>query len=134
VGNNPGTICVTANNFCGSSLQRCFTVNPLSIPEQPVSITGESTPCSGTQQSYNILPVQGAESYLWELSENWSGYSNATSILATINNNSGDICVVAKNKCGISPPSCRQIVPTPVPEQPSEIIGNANPCWDSTAT
>ena len=134
VGSGSGTICVTANNSCGSSPSRCLNVTVSPVSAQPGNISGNSTPCQGTSEIYSISPVSGATSYTWTLPSGWSGSSTSTSITVTVGSGSGSICVTANNSCGSSPSRCLDVTVSPVPIQPGIISGNTNPCQGSSET
>jgi uncharacterized protein (TIGR02145 family) len=134
VGANSGSICVTANNSCGTSPLRCLSVTVSPIPAQPGNISGNTTPCQGSSQTYSISSVSGATSYTWTLPSGWSGSSTSTSITVTVGANSGSICVTANNSCGTSPSRCLSVTVSPVPAQPGNISGNTSPCQGTSET
>ncbi|MFH1321802.1 MAG: PKD domain-containing protein [Bacteroidota bacterium] len=136
VGSGICNLCVTANNSCGSSPQRCRTITPSSAPAMPGAITGPTTPCVGTSQTYSISAVSGATSYDWTVPGGWSINSGqgSTSINVTVGNNSGNVCVRACNSCGCSSFRCQAITTTPPPSTPGFISGLVNPCVGSSQT
>ena len=67
-GTGSGTISVVAVNACGTSAPYSITVTPKTVPAAPTAISGNSTPCSGSQQAYSIAPLAGADSYNWKCS------------------------------------------------------------------
>ncbi|MEI6817729.1 MAG: hypothetical protein WCL14_14055, partial [Bacteroidota bacterium] len=77
-------------------------VSPCSIPSQPGSISGNSTICSGSSQTYSVGSVSGATSYTWTLPTGWTGTSTSNSITVTSNGSGGIISVIAVNGCGSS--------------------------------
>jgi hypothetical protein len=72
------------------------------IPLQPGVISGNTTVCQGSSQTYSVLAVPGATSYTWTLPGGWTGSSNTNSITATVGANSGNITVTANSSCGSS--------------------------------
>lgn len=100
-GSSGGTISVTANNSCGSSSPRTLSVSMGTLPAQPGSITGTTTVCSGTAQTYSISAVSGATSYTWSYSGGGTPSGTTTSASLTPNS-SGTLTVVANNSCGSS--------------------------------
>src|SRR5665213_2213817 len=102
-GTTGGTISVVAQNSCGSSSSQTISVTSNSILAQPGAITGNTTVCRGTAQTYSISPVSGADSYIWTLPSGWTGTSTSTSINCTIGVVGGNISVKATNGCGTSP-------------------------------
>jgi hypothetical protein len=126
-GDNSGTISLTANNSCGSSTPATLYVNIQLHPAQPGMITGSTTVCQGSSQTYSIEPVSGATSYTWTLPSGWSGSSTSTSINATAGVTSGDIRVRAVAGCSGEDRILAVNVVT-VPSQPAVIIGSTSVC------
>jgi hypothetical protein len=134
VGTSTGTISVTATNACGSSTPRTLAVTVTPIPSQPGTISGSTTVCQGSSQTYSVTPVSGATSYTWTLPSGWSGTSSSNSIPATVGANSGNITVTANNACGSSTAQTLAVTVTPVPSQPGTISGNTTVCQGSSQT
>jgi hypothetical protein len=128
-----GDVTVTANNACGSSTVQtlAITVNP--IPSTPGTISGTTTICSGSSNTYSITAVAGATSYTWTLPSGWSGTSTTNSINTTASATSGDITVTANNACGNSTAATLAITVNDVPAMPSTITGSTSFCEDATA-
>jgi len=101
-GDNGGTISVTANNDCGSSVARILIVYTCTPPAQPGPISGETDVIPWHSYTYSVDPVSAATSYTWALPSGWSGTSTTTSINATAGDNGGTISVTANNDCGSS--------------------------------
>ena len=133
-GANGGTISVTANNSCGSSTPRTLSVSVTAIPAQPGAITGSTSVCQGSSQTYSIGAVTGATSYTWTLPSGWSGSSTTTSITATVGANGGTISVTANNSCGSSTPHTLSVSVTAIPAQPGAITGSTSVCQGSSQT
>ena len=78
------------------------------LPFIPGIISGNSAVCAGSNNTYFISPVLGAESYIWSLPQfnNWTGSSitNSISAVAGLNSGNGSISVSANNFCGSSIP------------------------------
>lgn len=104
-----GNICVSANNLCGSSVSRCYTVSAL--PAVVSSMGGLASVCkTASGVTYNVVvPVTGATHYTW--------YSTNGVVLTTIGiglsatadfgfstNTSTTLTVRANNLCGIGQP------------------------------
>nr|MBA3899586.1 hypothetical protein [Bacteroidota bacterium] len=70
-----GNVSVTANNACGSSSAQTLAVSIDNVPAQPSAITGLTTLCSGTVETYEVTAVTGATSYTWTLPTDWTGSS-----------------------------------------------------------
>jgi len=101
-GSNSGNISVSANNSCGSSSpQTMYLTSEQNLP-QPGSISGNTTVCQNTVETYAVNPVSGATSYIWTLPSGWTGSSTSESIAASAGNYGGIIYVAAHNSCGNS--------------------------------
>jgi hypothetical protein len=133
-GASGGTISVTANNSCGSSTPRTLSVSVTATPAQPGLITGQTTVCQGSSQTYSIIPVSGATSYTWTLPSGWIGTSTSSTINATIGGNGGTISVTADNSCGSSLQSIMSITVTALPPQPGAIAGSTTITRGSSQT
>jgi hypothetical protein len=133
-GTSGGTISVTANNSCGSSVPRTVSVGVNLFPVQPGTISGNASVCAGTAQTYSILPVSGATLYVWTLPTGWTGTSNTTSITVTTGSASGNISVVAVNSCGTGPARTLAVTTLAIPSQPGVISGNSMVCFASQQT
>jgi len=83
-----------------SSDAASLTIN--TAPAAPVSITGNSSLCSNTDQVYSVAAVSGATTYTWEIPSGWLGTSTTNIINVISSSNSGDIRVKAQNSCGES--------------------------------
>ncbi|MDD3875108.1 MAG: T9SS type A sorting domain-containing protein [Bacteroidales bacterium] len=71
------------------------------IPPTPGVITGSTSVCQGSTNTYSVAPVSGATSYTWTLPNGWTGTSTSNSINAT-GGTSGNITVTANNSYGSS--------------------------------
>lgn len=129
-----GTISVTATNSCGTSAASNLPVTIAATPAQPGSISGTTTVCQTSTQSYSISAVSGATSYTWTLPSGWSGSSSSTSISSTVGASSGPVTVTANNSCGSSAAQSLSITVNQVPAQPGTISGNANVCAGASQT
>ena len=74
--------------------------NVCNVPGPAGSISGATTICGGSTNTYFINPVSGATSYVWSLPPGWTGNSTTNSINATSNSTIGEISVYASNACG----------------------------------
>ncbi len=77
----------------------------------PGSITGNTSVCEGSSETYSITPVSGATGYSWTVPSGSSITSGAgtESITVLFGGTSGDICVTADSACGSSSPTCESI-------------------------
>ena len=100
------TCVMTSNDACVSgnaevtSNAIAMTVNTL--PATPAAITGATTVCAGSSQTYSINAVSGATSYEWTLPSGWTSTGSTTnnSINVTVGSTGGSISVSAVNTCG----------------------------------
>jgi hypothetical protein len=122
---NAGTITVTANNSCGSSTAQTLviSINP-PAPSQPGIISGNTTVCSGSSQTYSITPVSGATSYFWSLPGNWSGTSTTNSINTTVGTTGSTIAVSGQNSCGIGASKTLNVTVNTIPTATVNQTGN----------
>jgi hypothetical protein len=101
-GTTGGTISVTANNACGSSIAQTITVTTGNVLAQPSAISGDVTICAGSNETYSVTNNPSATSYTWTLPSGWSGTSTTNSISVTSGTTGGTITVIANNACGSS--------------------------------
>ena len=108
--------------------KRCTT------PAQPGTISGNTSVCQGSTNTYSISAVSGATSYTWTLPSGWSGSSTSTSINSTAGASGGTITVKANNSCGSGPTQSKSVTVAQLPSQPGTISGNTPVCQGSTNT
>lgn len=150
---NPVTIAVPTNtvgnftyylvsvhdaNGCSQNVngQATITVSP-GTPSQPGSITGNSTPCPNTNQTYSISPVPNATTYTWTLPIGWSLVSGVGTTTINVTSgtagSTGNITVTAGNSCGTSAASILAVTVAPgTPAQPGLISGLTTQCPNTT--
>jgi large repetitive protein len=114
-----GSICVTANNACGESIDACTNVTLTAPPASPI-ISGSATVCAGTTGSYSISSVPGASSYTWSVPAGATIVSgqNTNAIAVTWGASTvpgGNVCVAANSTCGASPQTCFPVQVSAVP-------------------
>lgn len=112
------TLCVTAENSCGSSISRCGVV--FAKPQIPVDIDGPSGACNSnpaiSQAFYEIVPVFGATYYQWTVPPGATivqGQGTTQLTVDYMGASSGDVTVSAQNDCGISPAQLLNVVVNP---------------------
>ncbi len=116
-----GTLSVTANNSCGSSSARTLTITGNSIPSQPGNLSGSTSVCQSSTQTYSVAAVNGATSYNWTLPSGWSGSSSSNSITATPGATGGAVSVTAVNSCGSSSVRSITVSVNAAPAQPGAV-------------
>jgi hypothetical protein len=134
IGSSSGNIFVSPNYVCGIGSADTLAVTVISIPSAPVNISGDTSVCANSNQTYSIIPVSGATDYSWTLPNGWSGASTDINITVTIGNSGGNIIVIANNFCGSSTPQTLTVSIPQYPFTPDTIFGNSNPCTGSVQT
>ncbi|PKP02749.1 MAG: hypothetical protein CVU11_10885, partial [Bacteroidetes bacterium HGW-Bacteroidetes-6] len=133
-GSATGNIVVTPSNGCGSGTGQTLAVITNSVPAQPSSITGNTSPCeNSTGLVYSITNVSGV-SYNWIVPTGWSitAGQGTNSITVDVGTTSGNIVVTPSNGCGNGTAQFLAVSTTSVPVQPSSISGSINPCESTT--
>jgi hypothetical protein len=134
VGSTSGNVTLVVENSCGISNTLTLAVNVSSVPSQPAAITGNTTLCGGSSNTYSIPLVAGAVNYTWNLPNGWTGTSTTNSINTIAGNTSGDITVTADNACGSSAVQVISITTNNAPVTPSSISGSIAICENATET
>lgn len=131
--NTAGYVKFTPENNCGFGPSDSVMVTPSLLPLQPTPIVGDTLPCVGTQVVYSV--TQATNSYWWNVPAGWviTAGQSTHSITVDVGNSQGIIEVMASNGCGTASRS-RAVWPRTVPEQPSVITGDTNPCFNSPQT
>ena len=127
VGTTGGSISVSASNGCGTSAATASTITVNTSPAIPGTITGNTTMCANSSQTYSIASVVGATNYTWTFPTGWSGSSITTSITGTAGQ-SGNILVTANNAQCSSPAQTLAVVVNTAPAMPGSIGGNTTVC------
>ena len=78
VGSGTGNVSVTPSNICGDGTARTLAVSLGSVPVQPSAITGNSSVCVGSSETYSVTNVPGT-TYTWSFPSGWSQTSGGTS-------------------------------------------------------
>ena len=134
VGASSGNVSVSANNGCGTSNASTIYTTVSALPAQPSSISGNSSVCQGSSQTYSTPSVAGATSYSWSLPSGWSGSSTSTSITCTVGASAGNVSVSANNGCGAGMARTLAITVSSLPSQPNTISGFLSVCQGTTQT
>ena len=132
-----GTITVKAKNSCGISSAQPFSVTVKSgTPTTQGTISGNTTACPGTQETYAISAVSGAEEYIWTLPSGWTGSSSTNSITVTTGTSGGgNITVKATNSCGTSSAKTLAVsLKAGEPAIPGTISGSLSVCPGTSET
>ena len=133
-----GNISVKAINDCGTSAVQTLAITIKSgIPATPSAISGSTTVCPNTSETYSVTNDATATEYSWTLPNGWAGTSTTNSITVTTGTSgSGNISVQAKNDCGTSAiaASIAVSIKAPAPVMSGTISGPASVCSGSSVT
>jgi hypothetical protein len=135
----PGSYTVTVTDANGCTTTATTTIlSSGTPPPAPTAINGPTQICSGGCFTYNVTPVPGATSYMWQLPTGATGSSSGPSITictGTKFKSTGYLCVKAVNACGQSNFYCITLTAvTSKPGTPATITGNFNVCATSNTT
>jgi YD repeat-containing protein len=100
------------------------------IPSTPGSISGETSPCTNSVQTYSVAPVNGAATYEWSIPLGWTINSGQGSRIITVTTGTSfksTLKVRAGNTSGNSEYSSKVILSTSsVPPAAGSISGDAS--------
>ncbi|REK49473.1 MAG: T9SS C-terminal target domain-containing protein, partial [Bacteroidetes bacterium] len=106
-----GNICVKAQNACGDSPERCYSVT--ARPAVPSTPSGPSSVCkSQSGVVYTVPAVPGATSYIWSISGGATISPAGTSATVDFNSATSSTAIItmnAVNACGFSSPAKKTI-------------------------
>ena len=130
-----GTITVTANDSCGSSMAAVLNVTYDTVPGMAMPIYGVADTCYGLPRLYYVNPVPGATYYNWIVDFNWSGSSTTDSIVIYNSTHFGSaILITANNNCGHSDTVIKYLFVHNHPFQPYFTVPNNYICSGDTMT
>ena len=127
-----GTLSVTATdaNGCASSVLT-KTITLAAIPAQPSVITGNTTVCAGTNQTYSVTNIAGI-TYTWTVPADWTIISgqgnNSISVKAGSTTGIQTLQVVPSNACGNGTGRSLNVTVNNVPAVPGTISGSSTVC------
>jgi trimeric autotransporter adhesin len=139
VGNTSGNISVTATNSCGTSTARTLAVVPTAAPAQPSVITGSTSVCQSSVQSYSVTAVAGV-TYTWAFPTGWTQTAGGTtnSISVNVGSGSGNIIVTPSIACGNGTPRTLAVtsnaLPTILTTTPGSRVGTGSVNLGATAS
>jgi len=133
VGTGSGNITVTPSNACGNGTARTLAVTTTTVPAQPSTISGSTSPCQTSSQTYSVTNLAGV-TYTWTFPTGWTqtGGGTTNSVTVTVGTVTGNITVTPSNACGNGTVRTLTVTTTTVPDQPSTINGNPSPCLGSS--
>lgn len=96
-----GSVCVTANNTCGSSSARCLS-SVTTAPSRPASITGPASVCANQQGVAYSVPSEPLVSYTWTAPAGAiiASGQGTSSVIVNYGSGGGILKVVPSNVCG----------------------------------
>jgi hypothetical protein len=106
-----GSICVTANNACGSSTAKCLA-SVTTLPLTPATVTGPGTACANqTGLVYSVTGQPGA-TYTWVVPAKATIVSGQGTPSITVNwgPGTGSVKVTASNACGVQATKTKSVV------------------------
>ncbi|QMU30199.1 ice-binding family protein [Adhaeribacter radiodurans] len=121
---------ININSKCSNGESQIVQVKVNRPPALPGQITSPLAVCVGSEQTYTIAPVAGADNYTWTLPANWQIRSgqNTNTITVLVGADSGKISVLVSNSCGIGGSTeTNSITPNAVPATPV-ITDKSGPC------
>lgn len=102
--NSSINLTVRAVNACGNGPIQTIALTVAHTLPQPAVITGMTSVCKGSIQTYSVPLDINASSYTWTLPSGWVGTSSTNSITVTAGTVlSGNVSVNANNVCGAGP-------------------------------
>jgi gliding motility-associated-like protein len=129
-----GTVMVSANNTCGSSLPSTLVVEVASLPKITSEIIGVSDVCAGQSRIFSVSADGFPTSFEWKYPKGWLANSleNRNRISLIPDTTSGELMVRAVNFCGVSNVKSHFIKPAAKSLTPGPIRGSTNVCTKST--
>ncbi|HOS47397.1 MAG TPA: M4 family metallopeptidase [Bacteroidia bacterium] len=106
-----GSICVTANNACGSSTSKCLAA-VTTLPLMPSTVTGPGTACKNqTGLVYSVTGQTGA-TYTWTVPAKATIVNGQGTPSITVNwgPSTGSVKVTASNACGTQTTKTKSVV------------------------
>jgi len=127
-----GTYTVTATRLAGgcTATMNGNAVIVISKPAQPSVITGSTTSCVGSSQTYSVTNVPGV-TYTWTFPSGWTQTSGGTgnSVTVIAGSTIGNITVTPSTACGIGTARSLTVTATlPLPSMPATISGKTAQC------
>jgi hypothetical protein len=113
-----GNVTVAGVNGCGTGSARSLAVK--STPGQPSAITGSTSVCINSNQTYSTSTVQGATSYVWTVPggaviNSGQGTKIINMTYGPTASSTGIVTVKASNACGVSAVRVLAVVSTVCP-------------------
>jgi hypothetical protein len=124
-----GNICVTANNACGASGQKCRTVTR-NISPTPSAFSGNLYGNCGSPAALSVNTIATATNYTWTPPPGATNLTGQGTTAVTFNLPagfvSGQVCVTSYNGCMNSLPRCNTVYSAP--KKPTVVTGPNTVC------
>ena len=133
-GNSNGSVSVTPSTTCGGNgTARTLAVEVGITLNQPSTINGNATVCSGQSITYSVTNVAGV-TYTWAVPAGWNiTAGQGTNSITVTAGASGGIVSVTPSVCGSNGASRALAVTVGgAPAQPSSISGSSSVCSNGT--
>jgi len=120
--------CTPYNGSCAGTAVT-YAVSLMAVPAQPSGITGATSPCVGSSQTYSVTNVSGV-TYNWSFPSGWTqtGGGTSNSVTVTVGSGAGNITVTPSNACGNGTARTLAVTTTASPAQPGAISGTVTQC------
>jgi uncharacterized protein (TIGR02145 family) len=119
-----GTIKVRAYNACQYSaiMEQAITIQ--AKPAAPTSISGSTSVCADSEQTYTAAEVAGATGYQWTVPSGWTitSATDGQTITVTVGTSPGNITVKAIEGCETSDALTLTVTASSKPGTPSKVI------------
>ena len=127
------TIALTATNGGGSNATS-QTISVVAASGNAGAITGNTSVCQTSSQTYSISAVAGANTYTWTVptGSTITAGQGTISITVTIGGTAGNISVTPSNSCSSGTDATKAITISPAPNAAGAITGSTSVCNNAT--
>lgn len=131
-----GNIRLRGQNDCSDVYSPELFVTVNSIPAKPTSISGSSSPCSGSTLNYSTPEVSGTSYYRWAVPSGSTILSGqgTRNISVNFGSTSGNVSVRTENNCGNSQYISKSVTVNSKPSAPGSITGATQACRGRSKT
>ncbi len=121
----PGPITISAQNSCGTSTTSTLSINLTPLPSLAGSVSGLTTVCQGTMQTYTVVGITNATAYGWTDLDGVYTQTAGTSTTFNISSStiSGRIYVTGINSCGRGDSISLNVTVDPLPAAAGGVNG-----------
>ncbi|MEY5047388.1 MAG: hypothetical protein RLZZ175_747 [Bacteroidota bacterium] len=125
------TVSLTVTNSAGTNTKTLSTLVVNTTPSAAGAISGNTTVCTGVNQTYSIVSVAGATSYNWTVPSGASILSGQGTNSISVNFTNaivGNITVTPSNTCGNGTASTLNVSVNTIPTGTATLAGASNVC------